>query len=86
MGRPRTWTPETICASIRHFVATEQRVPTWHEFRDTMHGLPVPRTIRQYFRDEAEAIRVAGFEPVPVLTKPRASHAWRRSIPRRKNE
>lgn len=79
MGRPRKWTPETVLASIRHFVATQHRVPYGTDFYHGCNGLPHTATVRQHFRNEAEAVRVAGFEPhVPHVTTQR--HVWRRMV------
>ena len=83
MGRPRKWTPETILASIHAFVATESRVPHSRDFHSVGGPLPHAATVRQYFDTEADAIRAAGFEPIPTQTKPLAAHAWRRSVLRR---
>jgi hypothetical protein len=84
MPRPRKWTPETILASIRHFVAIQQRVPRARDFYHGVGALPHTATVRQHFLDEASAVRAAGFEPIPLVTRPARSHIWRRTIPRRK--
>ena len=84
MPRPRKWTLETIMASIRHFVVMQHRVPCARDFYHGVGALPHTATVRKHFRNEAAAIRAAGFEPIPSITKPAQSHIWRRAIPRRK--
>ena len=80
MSRPRKWTPETICESIRHFVFIQARVPTWRDFDARLAGLPTSSTVRDHYANEAAAIRDAGYEPVIVEKMPARTraHIWRR--------
>ena len=65
-GRPERWTRDAILTAIRAFVSRTGTVPADPEFRQAaQHGLPARISVRKCWPSIGEAIRAAGFVPVP---------------------
>ncbi len=70
-GRPLTWTVETIRAAIQEYVRRTGEAPGEPAFRKaSQHGLPARSTIQKHWRLLSDAIRDAGFVPMPTQRKP----------------
>lgn len=81
-GRPVIWTIETIRAAIQAYVRLYGTVPGARAFRAaSRNGLPARASVQKYWRTLSDAVRDAGFVPVPSRRKPPP----RRRKPRRRS-
>lgn len=70
-GRPERWTRAAILSAIQRFVALTGAVPADPEFRHpAQHQLPARMSVMKFWPTLADAIRAAGYVPIPNRRRP----------------